>query len=123
MMNFPVFKRFLFQAKTTKKIVLRLECTDCKHRAQLALKRCKHFELGGQKKARVRGIEETLRFCEHMLIAFATPSRARWSSSRLEEGRRREKEFHSSFTFQLALACMTVLKFIVNFCRCEFLFD
>jgi hypothetical protein len=34
------------KAKTTKKVVLRLECTNCKTKAQLALKRCKHFELG-----------------------------------------------------------------------------
>ncbi len=33
------------KAKTTKKIVLRLECTVCKTKAQLAIKRCKHFEL------------------------------------------------------------------------------
>ena len=33
-------------AKTTKKVVLRLECVECKTKAQLALKRCKHFELG-----------------------------------------------------------------------------
>jgi large subunit ribosomal protein L44e len=39
----PVFKK---KAKTTKKVVLRLECTVCKTKAQLALKRCKHFELG-----------------------------------------------------------------------------
>lgn len=39
----PVFKK---KAKTTKKVVLRLECTSCKTKAQLALKRCKHFELG-----------------------------------------------------------------------------
>ncbi len=26
--------------------MLRLECTNCKTKAQLALKRCKHFELG-----------------------------------------------------------------------------
>jgi Ribosomal protein L44 len=38
-----VFKK---KAKTTKKVVLRLECTACKTKAQLALKRCKHFELG-----------------------------------------------------------------------------
>jgi large subunit ribosomal protein L44e len=38
-----VFKK---KAKTTKKVVLRLECTVCKTKAQLALKRCKHFELG-----------------------------------------------------------------------------
>jgi large subunit ribosomal protein L44e len=39
----PVFHK---KAKTTKKIVLRLECVKCKTKAQLALKRCKHFELG-----------------------------------------------------------------------------
>jgi large subunit ribosomal protein L44e len=33
------------EAKTTKKVVLRLECTVCKYKAQMALKRCKHFEL------------------------------------------------------------------------------
>jgi len=43
----PVFKK---KAKTTKKVVLRLECQECKYKMQLALKRCKHFELGGEKK-------------------------------------------------------------------------
>lgn len=38
------------KAKTTKKVVLRLECVVCKTKAQLPLKRCKHFELGGEKK-------------------------------------------------------------------------
>lgn len=45
----PVFHK---KAKTTKKVVLRLECTVCKTKAQLALKRCKHFELGGDKKTK-----------------------------------------------------------------------
>ncbi|KIR26125.1 60S ribosomal protein L44 [Cryptococcus deuterogattii 99/473] len=45
----PVFHK---KAKTTKKVVLRLECTVCKTKHQLALKRCKHFELGGDKKQR-----------------------------------------------------------------------
>jgi len=40
----PVFHK---KAKTTKKVVLRLECTACKYKMQLSLKRCKHFELGG----------------------------------------------------------------------------
>jgi len=39
----PVFHK---KAKTTKKVVLRLECNACKTKAQLSLKRCKHFELG-----------------------------------------------------------------------------
>merc|ERR1712137_974728 len=43
----PIFRK---KAKTTKKITLRMECTDCKARKQLAIKRCKHFELGGEKK-------------------------------------------------------------------------
>merc|ERR1711970_1036167 len=43
----PVFHK---KAKTTKKIVLRLECTVCKYKSQVSLKRCKHFELGGDKK-------------------------------------------------------------------------
>lgn len=42
------------KAKTTKKIVLRLECTVCKFKKQLAIKRCKHFELGGDRKRKAR---------------------------------------------------------------------
>lgn len=44
------------QAKTTKKIVLRLECVEpnCRSKRMLAIKRCKHFELGGDKKRKVR---------------------------------------------------------------------
>ncbi|KAJ8124275.1 hypothetical protein O1611_g9366 [Lasiodiplodia mahajangana] len=45
----PVFHK---KAKTTKKVVLRLECSGCKCKSQLALKRCKHFELGGDKKTK-----------------------------------------------------------------------
>jgi large subunit ribosomal protein L44e len=43
----PVFHK---KAKTTKKIVLRMECTECKYKKQLAIKRTKHFELGAEKK-------------------------------------------------------------------------
>ena len=45
----PVFHK---KAKTTKKIVLRLECTTCKYKSHHVLKRCKHFELGDQKKTK-----------------------------------------------------------------------
>jgi len=45
----PVFHK---KAKTTKKIALRLECTDCKKKHQIVLKRCKHFELGDSKKTK-----------------------------------------------------------------------
>ena len=38
------------QAKTTKKITLRLECKECKTKKQLCIKRTKHFELGEKKK-------------------------------------------------------------------------
>ncbi len=48
----PVFHK---KAKTTKKVVLRLECSGCKHKHQLVIKRCKHFELGGDKKSKVCG--------------------------------------------------------------------
>uniref|UniRef100_A0A3B3S4E4 Ribosomal protein L36a like n=1 Tax=Paramormyrops kingsleyae TaxID=1676925 RepID=A0A3B3S4E4_9TELE len=45
-----------YVAKTTKKIVLRLECVEpnCRSKRMLAIKRCKHFELGGDKKRKVR---------------------------------------------------------------------
>ncbi|XP_014444980.2 60S ribosomal protein L36a-like [Tupaia chinensis] len=45
----PIFQK---KAKTTKKIVLRLECVEsnCRSKRMLAIKRCKHFELGGDKK-------------------------------------------------------------------------
>lgn len=63
----PIFRK---KAKTTKKIVLRLECTQCGFKHQQQIKRCKHFgnqplflfffvliltlcsELGGDKKSR-----------------------------------------------------------------------
>lgn len=40
----PIFRK---KAKTTKKIVLRLECVEpnCRSKRMLAIKRCKHFEL------------------------------------------------------------------------------
>nr|CAG4648452.1 EOG090X0NTN [Moina brachiata]SVE93426.1 EOG090X0NTN [Moina brachiata] len=50
----PIFRK---KAKTTKKIVLRMECAECKHRKQLPLKRCKHFELGGDKKRKGQMIQ------------------------------------------------------------------
>uniref|UniRef100_A0A453LEN0 60S ribosomal protein L44 n=1 Tax=Aegilops tauschii subsp. strangulata TaxID=200361 RepID=A0A453LEN0_AEGTS len=40
------------EAKTTKKIVLKLQCQSCKHYSQRAIKRCKHFEIGGDKKGK-----------------------------------------------------------------------
>jgi ribosomal protein L44E len=43
----PIFHK---KAKTTKKVVLKLECTKCKRKRLLPIKRCKHFELGGDKK-------------------------------------------------------------------------
>jgi large subunit ribosomal protein L44e len=42
----PVFHK---KAKTTRKIVLRLECKKCKTKKQLCIKRTKHFELGEKK--------------------------------------------------------------------------
>eukprot|EP00300_Choanocystis_sp_HF-7_P041009 c7618_g1_i1.p1 GENE.c7618_g1_i1~~c7618_g1_i1.p1 ORF type:complete len:105 (+),score=5.45 c7618_g1_i1:32-346(+) len=48
----PVFHK---KAKTTKKIVLRLECVKCKSKSQKAIKRCKHFELSNEKKQKGTG--------------------------------------------------------------------
>ncbi|KAG0442456.1 hypothetical protein HPB47_015698 [Ixodes persulcatus] len=53
----PIFRK---KAKTTKKIVLRMECTECKNRKQLPIKRCKHFEIGGDKKRKVAAIRRRL---------------------------------------------------------------
>jgi large subunit ribosomal protein L44e len=50
----PIFHK---KAKTTKKIVLKMECTECKYKKQLAIKRCKHFELGGDKKKKGQMIQ------------------------------------------------------------------
>jgi large subunit ribosomal protein L44e len=50
----PILRK---KAKTTKKIVLRLECLKCKHRLQIPLKRTKHFELGGDKKRKGQMIQ------------------------------------------------------------------
>ncbi|GKT35996.1 Ribosomal protein L44e like protein [Aduncisulcus paluster] len=45
----PVFHK---KAKTTKKVVLRLECKSCKCKHFQIVKRCKKFVLGGQKRAK-----------------------------------------------------------------------
>merc|ERR1712150_395106 len=50
----PIFHK---EAKTTKKIVLRLECTKSKKRKLQVIKRCKHFELGGDKKRKGQMIQ------------------------------------------------------------------
>merc|ERR1711970_286836 len=43
----PILRK---KAKTTKKLVLRMECSACKWKHQVPIKRTKHFELGGEKK-------------------------------------------------------------------------
>lgn len=68
----PVFHK---KAKTTKKVVLRLECTTCKTKAQLALKRCKHFELGYVQKVRYVGREANNR-----VVVTRRPRVLRWCS-------------------------------------------
>nr|XP_020819126.1 60S ribosomal protein L36a [Phascolarctos cinereus] len=52
----PIFRK---KAKTTKKIVLRLECVEpnCRSKRMLAIKRCKHFEPGGDKKRKGQVIQ------------------------------------------------------------------
>ncbi|XP_034842453.1 60S ribosomal protein L36a-like [Mirounga leonina] len=52
----PIFWK---KAKSTKKIVLRLECVEpnCRFKRMLAIKRCKHFEPGGAKKRKGQVIQ------------------------------------------------------------------
>ncbi|XP_005093318.1 60S ribosomal protein L44 [Aplysia californica] len=38
------------KAKTTKKVVLKLECRECNVKKQLSIKRCKQLQLGGDRK-------------------------------------------------------------------------
>ncbi|KAG2750433.1 hypothetical protein P692DRAFT_20729628, partial [Suillus brevipes Sb2] len=61
----PVFHK---KAKTTKKVVLRLECTVCKYKMQLSLKRCKHFELGGEKKTKGAALQFVRHFTSHGVL-------------------------------------------------------
>ena len=44
----PIFHK---KAKTTKKIVVKLQCTGCKSVVQNVLKRCKTFQLNDKKKS------------------------------------------------------------------------
>lgn len=59
----PVFHK---KAKTTKKIVLRLQCGICKKIQQHTIKRCKHFEIGGDKKQ--KGGMNWCRLIYHIVI-------------------------------------------------------
>merc|ERR1712203_1022379 len=43
----PIFRK---KAKTTRKVTLKLECSKCKYKRMVPIKRCKHFELGGDTK-------------------------------------------------------------------------
>ena len=42
----PIFRK---KAKTTKKVVLKLECNTCKRKTLYPIKRCKSFVLGQKK--------------------------------------------------------------------------
>merc|ERR1712038_855483 len=50
----PILRK---KAKTTKKLVLRLECLTCKFKRQCPIKRTKHFELGGDKRRKGQMIQ------------------------------------------------------------------
>lgn len=43
----PIFHK---KSKVTKKIVLKMECSECHHMNQVTLKRTRMFQLGGEKK-------------------------------------------------------------------------
>lgn len=45
----PVFRK---KAKTTKKVVLKMQCNECKYIVQRVIKRCKHFELSDAQKSK-----------------------------------------------------------------------
>ena len=44
----PIFRK---KAKTTKKVTVKLQCTNCKSIVQNVLKRCKTFQLTDKKKS------------------------------------------------------------------------
>merc|ERR1711892_949823 len=50
----PILRK---KAKATKKLILRLECSACKWKHQVPIKRTKHFELGGEKKRKGQMIQ------------------------------------------------------------------
>merc|ERR1739838_849838 len=50
----PILRK---KAKTTKKLVLRLECKKCHWKNQVPIRRTKHFELGGDKKRKGQMIQ------------------------------------------------------------------
>merc|ERR1719483_1461942 len=50
----PILRK---KAKTTNKLILRLECSVCKWKHQVPIKRTKHFELGGEKKRKGQMIQ------------------------------------------------------------------
>ena len=50
----PVFHK---KAKTTKKIVLKMQCNTCKQYLQIPIKRTKHFELGGDTKTKGQALQ------------------------------------------------------------------
>ncbi|XP_003509270.1 60S ribosomal protein L36a-like [Cricetulus griseus] len=55
----PIFQKKKKKAKSTKKIVLRLECVEpnCRSKRMLAIKRGKHSELGSDKKRKGQVIQ------------------------------------------------------------------
>merc|ERR1712110_387939 len=67
----PVFHK---KAKTTKKIVLNMQCNTCKQYHQIPIKRTKHFELGGDTKTKGKPFSikriHTVLFDSNILIAF-----------------------------------------------------
>merc|ERR1711970_589866 len=61
----PILRK---KAKTTKKLVLRIECSACKWKHQVPIKRTKHFELGGEKKRKGQMIQ--FQIVAHIVFLF-----------------------------------------------------
>ena len=62
-----------------------MECTECKYRMQIALKRCKHFELGGDKKRKVTiEVKVTLAVMKQLKQLQRKPRKKLWGFNRIQ---------------------------------------
>merc|ERR1712048_720879 len=75
----PVFHK---KAKTTKKIVLKLECTKCKAKRMKPIKRTKHFELGTDSKRRFADCAKSVRQGPTSICSAAVGAQGYWRPGR-----------------------------------------
>ncbi|XP_066358816.1 rRNA biogenesis protein RRP5-like isoform X1 [Miscanthus floridulus] len=60
------------EAKTTKKIVLKLQCQSCNHYSQHPIKRCKHSEIIGDKKGKRTSVPSKINDIEGQNLVLST---------------------------------------------------